>query len=315
MLAKLFDDIGIASLIRSLSLSILLLLLVYFLSGPEEVSLSLLQFRWTLPGFWSVVIGLPVLILSSLWFNSAINAIPLFKADYQVNFVASILLIPILITGGSLNPVLMLPLVVLFLIKQLALAENPGISLLLFDSGTLIGMMLFLEPLSLIMLLVVWLGLINYGHFGLKQLLMPLTGLLAVWFMAGALLYWFGGTEELRTAFASLAELPFGRMPEFENSLWRAIPLLILLLPALLRLAAVYGKAKILQRQSYGFLLLFMFLLLIGGALFYKTTGLWIWMALPMAALVVNLVKGINKNWMKDLVYLTLLSYLIFFLI
>ena len=185
---------------------------------------------------------------------------------------------------------------------------------MLFDSGTIIGLMLFLEPLATVFLLIAWLGLINYGHFGIKQLLMPLTGILAVWFVVCSLIYWIAGATAVSHTLKSLAELPFGNFPEWRLNLWRVIPLVLLLVPAMYQLMNVYGKAKVLQRQSFGFLMILFVLLLIGGIVFYDPAGIWLWMSFPASALYVNLVKGLKRAWLKDVVYLVLLSYLALFL-
>lgn len=314
MLAKLFDDIGIASLIRSLLMSLVLTLLLYFSSGPATVTAGFLHYTWSLPGFWAVIIAAPLILLSSLWFNSAINAIPLLKRDYQLSFVAAALLIPVLITQGSLPLILLLPLVTLFFTKQLALGENPEVSYLLFDTGTIIGLMLFFEPLSWIFLIGLWLGLVNYGHFGLKQILMPVLGVLAVWFLACSVVYWTQGSSEMTAALQTLMILPAGDLPSWSENLWRVLPVAILLLPAVLELMNTYGKAKVLQRQSFGFLMLLLVLLMIAGAVFFSPSGLWLWMAFPVAVLVVNLINALKKTWLKDLAYLMILSYVILFL-
>ena len=104
MLAKLFDDIGIASLIRSVVLSVILLLLVMYVSGPEQYVLQILSYKWLVPAPWTAALVIPLLAISVVWYNSAINAIPLFKGDYQVSILSAILLIPVLITQGSAQP-------------------------------------------------------------------------------------------------------------------------------------------------------------------------------------------------------------------
>lgn len=314
MLTKLFDDIGIASLIRSLVLSLVLTLLVFFISGPASASARFMHYSWSLPGYWVLIAAIPLIILSSFWFNSAINSIPLLKRDYQLSFVTAVLLIPVLIIQGSLHLILLLPLIVLFLNKQLALGENSEISYLLFDSGTIIGLMLFLEPLSWVFLISMWLGLINYGHFGLKQTLMPVLGVLAIWFMALSAVYWTAGSSEVVLAMQNLIHLPTGDIPSWSVNLWRVLPVAILLIPSFLELLSTYGKAKVLQRQSFGFLMILLVILLVSGAVFYNPSGLWIWMAFPSAVLLVSLINALKRSWLKDLAYLMLVSYLILFL-
>lgn len=314
MLAKLFDDISIASLIRSLGLAIVLFLLVFLVSGQELTHLSILNYHWELPGYWHAIIALPLLSLSVVWFNTNLIAIPLFKNDYQPAIITAILLIPVLVTQASLNIVLLMPLMVLLLLKLFSLAESPSISYLLFDSGSIIGLMLFLEPLSITMMLVVWLSLINYGRFGLKQILMPFIGLLAIWFLGSAIIYWLGGTKEVSLVYQGLVDLPFGSLPSWQDNLWRILPVAILFVPAMFQLLNVLSKAKVLQRQSFGMMLVFFTVILLTGALFYQPAGLWIWLAFPVATMIVNLVLKLNKAWMKDLVYLLLLSYLALFL-
>jgi len=315
MLAKLFDDIGIASFIHSTVLTLAFTLLVYFVSGPSSVSIGLIHYTWSLPGYWAAILATPLILFSSLWFNFIINSIPLFKRDYQLCFVLAILLIPVLITQGSLDLILLLPLIVLFLSRQLALGENPAIAYLLFDSGTLIGLMLFFEPLSWVFLLVLWLGLVNYGHFGLKQILIPVLGLLAIWFVVCSVLYWTAGISEVVSALGALVNLPQANLPVWSENLWRISPLVILLIPSFLELLGAYGKVKVLQSKSFGFLMIMFIAILVAGAVFYNPAGLWIWMAFPTAVLVVNLINALKRRWLKELAYLLLLSYLLLFLI
>ncbi len=315
MLAKLFDDISIASLFRSLGLAILLLGLVFYVNDPQSAELHILNNTWDLPAYLVLVLAIPLLSFAVLWFNSKLIAIPLFKSDYQPAIMTALLIIPVLVTQASINLILLLPLVAIFLTKLFSLAETPDISYLLFDCGSLIGLMLFLEPLTLSFLFLVWLALINYGRFSLKETLMPVVGFFAVWFLASSIIYWSLGMKELKLIYQGLLDFSFGMVPSWRDNIWRVIPVALIFIPAIIQLLNVYAKAKVLQRQSLGLLMLFFVVTLIIGALFYDPAGIWIWMGFPMAALLVNLVHGLKRSWMKDLVYIFLLSYLALFIL
>ena len=76
----------------------------------------------------------------------------------------------------------------------------------------------------------------------------------------------------------------------------------------------VYGKANVLKRQIFTFLSLFFVLFLLGGAFLNEYTTLWMWVHWPLAIFLVNLIHYLRKAWMKDLVYVFLILYVLLFL-
>ena len=313
MLAKLFNDISIASLIRSAGVVILLFVLVFLLAAPEQASLQLLQYHWEFSAIWLLIPGIPVYTFSVWWFNSTVNGVQLLKGDYQVMLVTGLLLLPALISMGSLNLMLLLPLTVLFLQKQFALGHQEDISYAQFDTGTIVGLMLILQPLSVVFLLINWLALMNYGRFGLKESLMPLTGALAVWFLVCSLIYFVAGGDTTLEALRSLLVISLGNFSGWQQKTPRLIPLILLMLPGFFELLKLFGKIKVLQRQGFTLLLLSLAVILLAGTVFYNPQGLWLWMALPAGVILVNLIQSIRRPWLKDVVYLLLLTYVFLF--
>ena len=311
MLAKLFNNISIPSLARAIFFSALLAILSVLWISPVRESLEVGLFNGEmLPwAYKSCIAVLAVLVAFGL--NSGINSIGFLKQDYQFIVVYTLLVLGMLITGvGSIELILSLPLGALMLYRLLQLVETIEPSYILFDSGVLLALMSLLVPESVFLLLIIWVATFNFGHGGVRTFLMPLMGAAGLYFMAFTFLYWLTDINLLGFMMDRFTSLEFGfHLKDTRNSIVY-LPFLIVCIPALLETAQIYGKANVKKRQVFTFLMVISVLIILAGTFVKNSPNLWIWLSIPMSALLVNLIHYRKKNWQKDIFYLLMICFL-----
>ncbi|MDZ7845474.1 MAG: DUF6427 family protein [Owenweeksia sp.] len=197
--------------------------------------------------------------------------------------------------------------------RTLSLAAGKRYGYVLFDVGCLIAIMMLIRPEALIFLLIGWLGVLSFGRLFFRALLMPLVGLVAIWFMLFSISFGLGDAGMVEQVALSFTEVPLnlavGQGLVFKG--WgHLVPLAVVLLPALFHLPRVFNRANVLKRQVYTFLIFTALVLLVTGSLVENYRALWIWLLIPLAVFLVNFIQDQQKKWRKDVIYLLLLLYL-----
>lgn len=311
MLAKLFNNISIPSLARAIFFSALFAILSVLWISPAGDSLVMaISDGEILPWGYKLCMVLSV-VLVAFGLNTGINIIGFLKQDYQFLVVYTLLVLGMLITGGgSIELILSLSLGALMFYRLLQLVETIDPSYILFDSGVLLALSTLLIPESAFLLLIIWLATFNFGHGGVRTFLMPLMGAAGLYFMVFTFLYWLTDINLLDFMVDRFASLQFGFHLKNTRNAIVYIPFLIVCIPALLETAQIYGKANVKKRQVFTLLMVISVLIILAGTFVKNSPNLWIWLSIPMSALVVNLIHYRKKNWQKDIFYLLLISFL-----
>lgn len=315
MLAKLFNNISIQSLIRALLFSVLVLVAAWSMADPGQASLQILAWEWPVSEVLYKLI-LSLLLVGISWrLNSRINDIGFLKNDYQLMPVLMLLFTPILFENGSMELILVLPLGIFLATRLYQLVQTVDPSFILFDSGVLLALMTLLVPESIFFLLIIWIATLNFGHLSVRTFLMPHIGMAGVYFMLFTLLYWIFDINVLPIFWEGFMSLrPAFELNDF-TGFWVYLPLLLVALPSFLETSQVYGKASVKKRQIFTFLTLYFLVALLAGLLIQSKADAWIWLLLPLAIFVVNLLHYLRKNWYKNIVYLLLILFLFFSLL
>lgn len=312
MLANLFKDIGVLSVGRALFASLLVLLGYVIFFPVEEASFEMASQSWRVsPLIYKISLVLTIL-LTAWWFNQRINNFGFLKNDLQSTPIFVLLALPILSVDARLEYLLILPGGLFLTSRLLSMAWGAVQQYVLFDVGVLTGLMVLLVPESLIIIAIAWLGIMNFGSFYFRSLLMPLTGLLAIWFLLFSFAWLYFGiplSEQLQLVFGDF-QLAFDQA-ELSDYGWRYLPLLLLLLPALFQTVQVYTKANMYKKQVFSFMLIMLLIILAAGLFVENNLGLLLWLCFPFTVLLSNLVHYSKKWWTKDLVYLGLLGFLL----
>ncbi|WP_417600896.1 DUF6427 family protein [Owenweeksia hongkongensis] len=311
MLAKLFNNISIPSLVRALVASLAAAVLAVIWLGAENAQLKIHFFDVEISLFWFKVLMIIFTAGVAFGINSGINSIGFLKNDYQYLPVFTLLCLPMLTSGGGdIELLLTLPLGSFLVLRLLMLVSTVDPSYILFDAGVALGIVTILVPEMCFLLLVIWLAIFNFGHGGVRTFLMPIMGAAAIYFMTFTVLYWLAGINGIRFMIERFSSINLGFHFRDIEKLWVYIPLAIAAVPAFIETAQIYGKASVQKRQVFTFLLAMSGLLVLAGTYVENSFDLWIWLSIPLAALVVNLIHYRKKAWQKDLYYLLLIIFL-----
>lgn len=311
MLATLFNNISIPSLARALIFTVLCAVLsAWWAVVPQEgLRLAVLHMD-VAPWLYTLLLALlPVAVGYGL--NSGINASGYLKQSYQFLPVYAMLTLGLFIVAeGSVELLIALPLGALLVYRLIVLVKSINPSYILFDTGVLTGIMALLVPETAFFLILIWLATFNFGHGGFRTMLMPIMGVGAVYFIVFALLYWMAGFNGIEYLMHRYSEMQLGfHLKDTQHALVY-IPLILLIIPALLETAQIYGKASVQKRQLFTFLVEASLLIVIAGTFVENSPNLWVWLSIPLAILVVNLINYRKKRWQKDLVYVMLIAFL-----
>ncbi len=311
MLAKLFNNISIQSLIRALIFSLLVLLTAWLMGDVKTVTLDVLIWEWPMH---EVVLKLLLslsLLGSAVWINSRINDSGFLKNDYQLIPVLMLVLTPVLFQMNHLAFLFLLPIGAVFHTRMFQLTETSDPSFILFDSGVLVALMSFLAPESAFLLLVIWVATLNFGHLTLRTFLMPLIGVSATCFMLFTVLYWVFNLNVWGDYLTSFAGMITTFNWDMFSRAWVLIPLVLVALPALLETTQVYGKANVRKRQIFTFLTTYFLITTVAGFFVEQKDNVWIWLLIPFAIFTVNLLNYTKKGWRKNIIFLLLMLFLV----
>lgn len=316
MLAKLFNNISVPSLARAMGFSLLVLLALALLSPQHSFYFHFAGHTWAIGRIWYQAIQVVVILTSAWWFNSSINVLGFLKNDYQLIPVFTLIITAIFFVNDSLELLLIMPLVILLMLRLLSISQSVVDSYALFDVGSIIALTTLLVPETILFLPVCWLAVWAFGRLYFRALLMPLVGMVAVWFVAYAVVLWFVPVSPSTLVVGILSQVEIGLQPSgYSETWWRFLPLLAVAVPALIEMMRAYGKASVYKRQCFSFLFYFFLLFLVAGSFVPGHGHIWLWLALPLSVFVVNLLHYAKKNWLKDVVYALLaLNLLLLFL-
>ncbi len=311
MLAKLFNNISVQSLVRALIFSLLVLLTAWLMADIKTVTLDVLIWEWPMHKVMLKLLLSASLLASAVWLNSRINDSGFLKSDYQLIPVLMLVLTPVLFQMEHLAFLFLLPVGAVFHTRIFQLTETSDPSFILFDAGVLVALMSFLAPESAFLLLIVWVATLNFGHLTFRTFLMPLMGVSATCFMLFTVLYWVFDLNVLSEYLGSFA----GMITTFNwgtfSRAWVFIPLVLVAVPALLETTHLYGKANVRKRQIFTFLTIYFVLTTVAGFFVEHKVNVWIWLLIPFAIFTVNLLNYIKKGWRKNVVFLLLVLFLI----
>jgi len=311
MLAKLFNNISIPSLARALFFAVLSSVLAAVWSNIPYQGLALVVIEAEVaPWVYRLMVAvIPVVVGYAL--NSGINASGFLKQSYQFLPVYTMLTLGLfLVAEGSFELLTALPLGAILVYRLIVLVKSINPSYILFDTGVLTGIMALLVPEAACFLVLIWLATFNFGHGGVRTFLMPVMGAGAVYFLAFPLLYWISGSNGVEFLINRYSAMEFGFHLKDTKHALVYIPLILVIVPSLLETVQVYGKASVQKRQLFTFLVEAALLIVIGGTFVKNSPNLWVWLSIPLAILVVNLINYRKKKWQKDLVYLMLIAFL-----
>lgn len=309
MLAKLFDNISIQSLIRAIIFGVIVLLGAWLLAGVKAVTLDVLMWEWQLSAILLKLLLSGSMLASAIWLNSRINTSGFLKNDYQLIPVLMLVLTPVLFQLDQLSFLFLLPIGAVFHTRLFQLAEASDPSFILFDSGVLVALMSLLAPEAAFLLIMVWVATLNFGHLSFRTFLMPVIGVSAACFMLFTVLYWVFGLNVLADYVGSFRGM-LG-MPDwgFVSNNWVFVPLILIALPAFLETAQVYGKANVRKRQVFTFLTVYFIMALVAGLFVQQKAHIWTWLLIPFAIFTVNLIHYTRKGWRKNIIFLLLMLF------
>lgn len=303
MLAKLFGNISLAALVRALVVALISVVVALFLKPTGAGEFHLAAESFTVPAAAYIVAFILVVVICGLWLNNAFNDLEVLKGNYHVMPLFAWMVIPFA-CGASLDLLMCLPLVLLMLLRLISLAGTTRLDYVLFDTGVLTGIMVLLVPEAIVFILLAWLAILVFRTLFFRALLMPVVGLVAIWFMIFTVMYFISGNSLFVLLNDLLDELQWHfALPDLSINPWALIPLGLVLLPAGLELLQLYAKANVFKKQVFNFLIFFVLLVFVASFFVKNSVYLISWLCLPLSIWVANLVIYTKKGWRKDLVY------------
>lgn len=296
MLARLFSSISLGAIIRAVFTSlVLLLLLATLLYGYPFTGFSMSSSAHPVVAYLLVVLTFGIGILM---FNRAIVKVNFLKPSYHV--VVALASFSVVFAGfySNLNVGLSFIVASICVGKLLLISQHEKPYWLLTEVGLTIGVGLYLNTHFSILLLLTWLACFFYGSFTLRNITIPLFGIFVSGFLIGASQWLLNNNFMLPSfnwQFHTFSSLNLGKT---------AIQLSPIVIGFMLTLGDVFttlSKGKVNKRQSMGFLLVSLIVLLFAVLLIDEPQLFGLLLAFPLAVFQSNYINFQKKWWLQDI--------------
>ena len=171
MLAKLFNNISVQSLIRAAIAAYIWLIIAALISPVQPANLAFLSFSIELSGALLRVFVVVLVPVICWWFNHRVNAIGLLKHDFQLLALMPLLLAPWLLLLSNLAALIAFFMAIVLLVRLFELVNTIDPKYILFDSGVLVALMALIVPETAFFLILIWIASINFGQINFKTFL------------------------------------------------------------------------------------------------------------------------------------------------
>ncbi len=237
-------------------------------------------------------------------------------ANYNAHFFFLILLglFPDVI---AFKPVLIsLGFILLATGSILNLRNKNLLSIKLFNSGFFLGIAYLIAPISILYLVLIYIGYFVYLKIIDKRLLIPIIGFITPLFLVFAYFYW----KDQVPIFKNWTEIDITTSFWWVSDFKTAIPIFIysvILALLTLKYISIGSFSELDEERNYKIIIAFLFvtitiLLINSHAIKYQI----IWSFFPAIFLIGNTVQKIKRNWLKESIfYLSLITSLIVFLL
>ncbi len=300
--------------------------LAIFIDRPQNLQFEFLEsfakFFIQIPqtsyfsAFANLSIAAVLLLIQALLFNRLIN---------NHNLMAKPSYLPALlyITGASLFLqffILSPPLICNFLLiwilsKFLNLGKAPNAISIMFDIGMIIGLGTLIYFPFIVFLALLWLSLLLYRSFNLREWMAGFLGFLTIFFFLAVFYYWNDNLNQfyqiwspLTNQFPSLLKLNL-------NDYLVLVPVALILILALLQLRNNFFRSFIVTRKAFQMLF---FMLLITLISFYAKTDFKVFHFIlsvpPGAVFLAYYFSNAKKRWVYESLFAILIITIQYFL-
>jgi hypothetical protein len=300
--------------------------LAIFIDQPQNLQFEFLEsfakFFIQIPqtsyfsAFANLSIAAVLLLIQALLFNRLIN---------NHNLLAKPSYLPALlyITGASLFLqffILSPPLICNFLLiwilsKFLNLGKAPNAISIMFDIGMIIGLGTLIYFPFIVFLALLWLSLLLYRSFNLREWMAGFLGFLTIFFFLAVFYYWNDNLNQfyqiwspLTNQFPSLLKLNL-------NDYLVLVPVVLILILALLQLRNNFFRSFIVTRKAFQMLF---FMLLITLISFYAKTDFKVFHFIlsvpPGAVFLAYYFSNAKKRWVYESLFAILIITIQYFL-
>lgn len=303
MIAKLFDQISVSSLLNAVGFSLLLHLSMLWLPSPAPDLLPQpAEFTWLFKALTIVVGFIAVLI-----FNENNNRSRRFDGHNHLLVVTSCLALVLLHYNDFAEAPFLMLAAILWLIKLKRLLDFKDTRYLYFELGLLVGFFTFLSGGLIFLLPISWILGIMLSQLNGRAWLASVLGAAAMSYLLVAVSAWFGWDlwshliSELRGI-----EL-FWRPGEF-LVYSSVLPLGFLFLVALVYFPSLVNRANNFQRSALTFWYSFMLMSLAAWALLENKLYWAAFLSLSLGWILALIIANGSNKWWRSFLYLLLFT-------
>lgn len=300
MLSKLFDNIRPGTGIFLVIFGVLWGVVSVFISPSVAQTFHFIGYEMQISAGAGGWIAIPLTAILALLINFIIvERGGLLKRHYYLSLMWIMLVWIIYPSGPTLDVLFQTSIIAVFLLLLLDLHHVKRYRERLLDLGLLVGVMMLQDPAMSFMLLLLWITLIIYAKFDLRNMSIALFGIALVLWLVGIAMFVLGAFDNYLLLWDRLIHR------EYIITTWDYAIIGLMgfwMLPALMEYFSALARAKILKRQGLSTMMMLLLVLLIPMAL-----GTIEWQhalslsAFPLSILAVNFQQYRNKTWQKEL--------------
>ncbi len=263
----------------------------------------------------NIFIALFLMLVQAFIFNKVVN-------DYNLLGKPTFLPALMYVTIGSLlkpflvlGPALICNFLIIWMIEKfLSVYRRDDMRSVMFDLGMIVALGTLIYFPFIAMLPLLWIGLIIFRPFNLREWIIGLFGFITIFFFLGVFYYWNNSLDNFYKIWLPLAtKFPSNLNINLYNYLV-LIPVVIVFLLGILQLRNNFFRSFVQVRKSFQ-LLFFMFLS--GLISFYLKPDFQMYHFLlcvpPASVLMAYYFLNAEKSWIYESLYLLLTGFIIYF--
>jgi hypothetical protein len=278
------------------------LLIFFFISYVSAIGFAVFSNGFSIDKLFKTILLLLLFLGVFFFYNFIISKNRLTFDNSYAYFIFTLLIISVLTELTEYKGLILAIIYLLFLRKIYSLRSSKKVIQKLFDSGFWVGILFILEPLSVLFLIVIFIGVYLHQKITIHTLFTPIIGFFTPVFIYFAYFFWIDKTEEFTKLFNLNInfDIQFYSQPKY---IWFITCVFTVSLLAIIFKSIETITVSNTFRRSWVLLITnFIVATFLIFALPVKNGSEFIFILFPVSVIITNGIQLIEKKTLKNLI-------------
>lgn len=262
----------------------------------------------------NVLTALALTLLQAFFLNKVISHFNFFTKPNFLTALMYMTLVSVFLPFLILSPTLICNFIAIWMLSKLfSIYKQSEVKGLMFELGIIVAIGSLIYFPFMVMLLLLWIALVLFRPFNIREWITPLLGFANVYFLLGVVYYWIGKFDQFKTIIAPFSNpFPDSISTDFHDYI-ALIPIGIALLFFLAILKDQYFRSVVHIRKSFQ-LLFYMIILVIGSFYLSETITInhFLLCVPPLAIYLAYYFTYAKTKWLYESLYFVILVTILY---